>query len=96
MHDELMILSDVKRDPWFAVVMPLPKTPDLRLLAAARRAARLCEREARAVVASSHTHSQDQVDEMRYFLDECSVRVGEINLLAASLRGRALSRPDVR
>jgi hypothetical protein len=96
MHDELMILSDVKRDPWFAVVMPLPKTPDLRLLAAARRAARLCEREARDVVASSHTHSQDQVDEMRYFAEEAAARVSEINVRVVSFRSRALGRHDVR
>jgi len=79
MDTKLMTLPAIKQDPWIAVIMPLPQAADLRLLAVARRAARCCEREARAAPASA----SDEIDEMRYFADQASLRVGEINARAA-------------
>ena len=79
MDTELMTLSAIKQDPWIAVIMPLPQAADLRLLAAARRAARCCQREARAAPA----YPSDEIDEMRYFAGQASLRVDEINLRAA-------------
>ena len=89
MHDELMTLSAIKQDPWIAVIMPLPQAADLRLLAAARRAARCCEREARAAPASP----SDEIDEMQYFAEQASLRVEEINVRAALVlqRRRAIT-----
>jgi hypothetical protein len=84
MDIELMTLSAIRQDQWIAVIMPLPQAADLRLLAAARHAARCCEREARAAPPSA----SDEIDEMRYFAGQPSLRVGEINLRAAQLLQR--------
>ncbi len=91
MDTELMTLSAIKQDPWIAVIMPLPQAPDLRLLAAARRAARCCEREAQAAPASP----SDEIDEMRYLGDQASLRVGEINVRAAQVLPRRRAIPGV-
>jgi hypothetical protein len=94
MDAELMTLSAIKQDPWIAVIMPIPRAADLRLLAAARRAARCCEREAQAAPASP----PDEIDEMRYFADQASLRVGEINVRAALVLRRrpAAARLNIR
>jgi len=94
MDTELMTLSAIKQDPWIAVIMPLPRAADPRLLAAARRAARCCEREARVAPASP----SDEIDEMRYFAGQAALRVGEINARAAQVLRRrpAEARLNIR
>jgi hypothetical protein len=89
MDTELMTLAAIKQDPWIAVIMPLPQAADLRLLAAARRAARCCEREAQATPASP----SDAIDEMGYLGGQASLRVDEINVRAAEVlqRRRAIA-----
>jgi hypothetical protein len=91
MDTELMTLSAIKQDPWIAVIMPLPQAADLRLLAAARRAVRCCEREARAAPASP----SDEIDEMHYFAEQASLRVDEINVRAALVLQRRRAIPGV-
>ncbi len=91
MDTELMTLSAIKQDPWIAVIMPLPRAADLRLLAAARHAARCCEREAQAAPASP----PDEIDEMRYFAGQASLRVGEINVRAAEVLRHRRAVPRV-
>jgi hypothetical protein len=88
-----MTLGAISQDPWASVQLPLPQDATLKLLIAARAAARMCVDNAGHIVRTHDTEDADSIGyamEMQFMERQAYDRINQIN---GRLEGTRIGRP---